>query len=72
MATIAQRLVKLGATIAPWLPWIISNRPQWIKYQHAFGGHAEFQAALLAEAEVQGWTVAELNEALAQDIVFSD
>lgn len=64
MATIAERLIKLGAKIAPWLPWIIANRPQWVTYQDAYSGHADFMNAVDLDEEIQNWPAGELAEAL--------
>lgn len=64
MATIAERLVKLGVKIAPWLPWIIANRPAWTTYQHVYDGHEEFRDAVDTDAEIQDWPAGELSEAL--------
>lgn len=72
MATIAERLVKLGAKIAPWLGWIIANRPTWSTYQHAYDGHEEFKAAIDSDTEIQGWPSGELTEALASPFASPD
>ena len=68
MATIAERLAKLGAKLAPWLGWIIANQPTWTKYKHAYDNHAEFKAAVDSDTEIQNWPAGELAESLEYNI----
>lgn len=44
MATIAERLAKLGAKIAPWLSWMIAN--SYTTYRHAYDNQPDFKASV--------------------------
>lgn len=66
MATLAERFAKLGAKIAPWLGWIIANRPTWSTFQHAYDGHEDFRNSVNTDTEIADWPAGELEEGLAQ------
>jgi hypothetical protein len=66
MATIAERLFKLGLKLAPILPWIIAHRPA--TYQDVYDNNQEFKDAVNNDDEIQGWTAGELSEALAMQL----
>jgi len=68
MATLAERMMKIGAKLAPWLGWIIANRPTWTTYQHAYDGHEEFRDSIDTDPEIADWPAGELADALAQSL----
>ncbi len=49
MATIAERLAKLGAKIAPWLSWMIAN--SYTTYRHAYDNNPSFKSSVDSDPE---------------------
>ena len=66
-STLGERLTRLGVLVAPWLGWMIGNLSP-LTYRNAFDNHTDFRNAVLGDPEAQAWSLAELNEALAQSL----
>jgi cytosine/uracil/thiamine/allantoin permease len=62
MATIAERLAKLGAKIAPWLGWMIANN--YTTYRHAYDNQPAFKESVDTDVDA-----AELIQELDNEVV---
>jgi hypothetical protein len=65
MATIAERLAKLGAKLAPWIGWVIANN--YTTYRQAYDNEPQYKALVDSDPEAS-----ELIEELDSLIDFSE
>ncbi len=64
MATLANRLVKLGALLVQYAGWAIANSAT--TYKDVYDGNQGYKDDVDSDPEVQGWPQGELAEALVQ------
>ena len=66
MATIAERLVKLGGLIVGFAGWAIANSATTFK--QVYDGNQGYKDAVDGDPEIGGWPAGELAEALEYGI----